>query len=141
VHLADGSGQVSVIGEDLCPGLNPTFVQVGSQEMGIVQHAVLDRIASAQQQTSRRNTYRGGRIRSRIPNPFRCEGVDVGCRDEIGTVATEKVGPQLIGHDEQEIRAWCRHESRMGALMGWEHGAYHRKGAFRPPAASEEDDQ
>ena len=101
VHLANGRGEIAVIGQHLRPSADAARSVVWSQVVAIGQHVVAPSIEASQQRTTRRHADRMQAIGLVVADALGGDAVDVG-RGNVGSaITTEKVVAHLVGHDEQ----------------------------------------
>jgi hypothetical protein len=103
MHLANSGGVIAVLAEDLRPSFDPACSIVGSEELLILQHAVFNGVHPRDERDAGGNAQRMSRVGIAVQYAFVGEAVNVGCINKIGAVTTEKVPPQLIGHNEDDV--------------------------------------
>ena len=101
VHLADGRGEVAVVGQHLRPSADAARRVIRAQVIAVGQHVGAPGVEAGKQRTTRRHTDRVQAIRAVVADPLGGNAVDVGRGNVRRAVTTEKVVAHLVGHDEQ----------------------------------------
>ena len=105
VHLADSGGVITGFSKDFGPGPNPRLSPVGAQILQVARHPVADRVHAGEQGGPGGHADWRTRERVCVAHAVFCDGIDVWSVEPVGAVAPGKVGPELVGKEEDDVRS------------------------------------
>ena len=105
MQLSNRRGEIALLGQELGPRPHAGLGEVGAKPHAVVGHAVRKRMAAGEERRPRRHADGRRRIRPVVAKTCVGDAVDMRRLYEVGTVTTQEVVPELVGHEEEEVRS------------------------------------